>query len=78
MQCNGYLTDDVKIFYCEIEIFPMCPQAGNESQLLSLTFEKLSAPYSDNCEQAYVALQKEDGYESRWCGNRRQVKLSLL
>lgn len=56
-------------------------RAGNESQFLSLTFEKLSAPYSDNCAQAFVALQKENGYESRWCGNRRQAHarpMSLL
>ncbi|CAL8126436.1 unnamed protein product [Orchesella dallaii] len=56
-------------------------RAGNASQFLSLTFEKLSAPYSDNCAQAFVALQKENGYESRWCGNRRQAHarpMSLL
>lgn len=57
-----------KLFYC---IF--YGQAGNETEFLSLTFEKLSAPYSDDCTKAFVALQKENGYESRWCGNRRNV-----
>ncbi|ODN04043.1 hypothetical protein Ocin01_02683 [Orchesella cincta] len=67
------VTQDV---YCQWTF-----RAGNASQFLSLTFEKLSAPYSDNCVQAFVALQKENGYESRWCGNRRQAHarpMSLL
>ncbi|CAG7668620.1 unnamed protein product [Allacma fusca] len=48
-------------------------QAANESEYLLLTFNNLSAPYSTDCSEAYVALQKDTGYESRWCGNRRQA-----
>jgi len=46
---------------------------SNHNQFLLLTFEKLSAPFSDNCADAYIAMQKSNGYESRWCGNRKQT-----
>jgi len=54
---------------------PSYLQTGTESSnvYLLLTFDKVSAPYSESCSQAFVAMQKYNGYESRWCGNRQEV-----
>jgi len=41
-----------------------------ESNLyLLMTFHNLSAPFTVDCEGAYIEVVR-DSYESRWCGNR--------
>ena len=38
---------------------------------LLATFHNLSAPYTVECEGAYIEVEREnDGFEARWCGNR--------
>ena len=36
-----------------------------------VTFHNLSAPYTVDCEGAYIEVERErNGFEARWCGNR--------
>ena len=53
-----------------------------ESDLyLLVTFHNLSAPFTVDCEGAYIEVERENnGFEARWCGNRvTQVnKVELL
>ena len=38
---------------------------------LLATFHNLSAPYTVECEGAYIEVERENnGFEARWCGNR--------
>jgi hypothetical protein len=43
-----------------------------ESDLyLLVTFHNLSAPFTVDCEGAYIEVERENnGFEARWCGNR--------
>jgi len=37
---------------------------------LLLTFHNLSAPYTLDCQGAYVEIERENnGFQARWCGN---------
>ena len=36
-----------------------------------VTFHNLSAPFTVECEGAYIEVEREkNGFEARWCGNR--------
>ena len=36
-----------------------------------MTFHNLSAPFTVDCEGAYIEVERENnGFEARWCGNR--------
>ena len=36
-----------------------------------VTFHNLSAPFTVDCEGAYIEVERENnGFEARWCGNR--------
>ena len=36
-----------------------------------MTVNNLSAPYTVDCDGAYIEVERErDGFEARWCGNR--------
>ena len=38
---------------------------------LLVTFHNLSAPFTVDCEGAYIEVERENnGFEARWCGNR--------
>merc|ERR1719350_613842 len=38
---------------------------------LLATFQNLSAPYTVECEGAYIEVERENnGFEARWCGNK--------
>ena len=38
---------------------------------LLVTFHNLSAPFTVECEGAYIEVEREsNGFEARWCGNR--------
>jgi len=38
---------------------------------LLVTLNNLSAPYTIDCDGAYIEVERErDGFEARWCGNR--------
>merc|ERR1712008_47139 len=38
---------------------------------LLATFHNLSAPFTVDCEGAYIEVERENnGFEARWCGNR--------
>ena len=44
------------------------PQTKPDLYLL-VTFRNISAPYSVDCEGAYIEVEREnDGYQARWCG----------
>ncbi|XP_037093144.1 uncharacterized protein LOC119112943 [Pollicipes pollicipes] len=47
-------------------------QIQTESHLyLLVTLDNLSAPYTVDCDGAYIEVERErDGFEARWCGNR--------
>ena len=52
-----------------------------ESDLyLLVTFHNLSAPFTVECEGAYIEVERENnGFEARWCGNRvTQVMVTLF
>ena len=52
-----------------------------ESDLyLLVTFHNLSAPFTVECEGAYIEVERENnGFEARWCGNRvTQVMVMLF
>ena len=48
------------------------PLLQTESDLyLLVTFHNLSAPFTVDCEGAYIEVERENnGFEARWCGNR--------
>ncbi len=38
---------------------------------LLMTFHNLSAPFTVDCQGAYIEVERErNGFEARWCGNR--------
>ncbi|CAB4054023.1 unnamed protein product [Lepeophtheirus salmonis] len=42
-----------------------------ESLYLLVTFHNLSAPFTVDCEGAYIEVERENnGFDARWCGNR--------
>jgi hypothetical protein len=44
---------------------------------LLVTFHNLSAPFTVDCEGAYIEVERENnGFDARWCGNR-VTKVSL-
>ena len=46
---------------------------------LLVTFHNLSAPYTVDCEGAYIEVERENnGFEARWCGNRVTKVFTLL
>ena len=46
---------------------------------LLVTFHNLSAPFTVECEGAYIEVEREsNGFEARWCGNRVTQVSELL
>ena len=46
---------------------------------LLVTFHNLSAPFTVECEGAYIEVERENnGFEARWCGNRVTQVSQLL
>ena len=44
-----------------------------------MTFHNLSAPFTVECEGAYIEVEREsNGFEARWCGNRVTQVSELL
>ena len=51
-----------------IILFPSQTEPG---LYLLVTFHNLSAPFTVDCEGAYIEVERErNGFEARWCGNR--------
>ena len=44
-----------------------------------VTFHNLSAPFTVECEGAYIEVERENnGFDARWCGNRVTQVLNKL
>ena len=61
-------TKYVQFEYCTVPFFLRQTEPG---LYLLVTFHNLSAPFTVECEGAYIEVERENnGFEARWCGNR--------
>ena len=54
-----------------MNIFILASVQTEKNLYLLVTFHNLSAPFTVDCEGAYIEVERENnGFEARWCGNR--------